>query len=150
MLAFARQCSKIVYINPLYWIPPMLGLTIWAVLASRYYNTVWEDLSILLIFGVIGLICKNWKFSRPALLMSYILFPRLEEGYLQLTGVFFWDDFDAIALWWNKGDTTLLSEHWILNNAMWLQHPMLPICMIIAVALLIYGFFNKTRQMDYA
>ena len=98
----------------------------------------------------VGIICKNWKFSRPALLMSYILFPRLEEGYLQLTGVFFWDDFDAIALWWNKGDTTLLSEHWILNNAMWLQHPMLPICMIIAGGLLAYGFLNKSRQMDYA
>ena len=105
---------------------------------------------VLLVRPYTDDICKNWKFSRPALLMSYILFPRLEEGYLQLTGVFFWDDFDAIALWWNKGDTTLLSEHWILNNAMWLQHPMLPICMIIAVALLIYGFFNKTRQMDYA
>ena len=82
--------------------------------------------------------------------MSYILFPRMEEGYLQLTGIFFWDDFDAIALWWNKGDTSMLSEHYILNNPMWLQHPMLPICMVIAVLLLCYGFFNKTRQMDYA
>ena len=110
MLAFARQCSKIVYINPLIWIPPMLGLAVWAVLASRYYNTVWEDISVLVACGILGLICKNWKFSRPALLMSYILFPRMEEGYLQLTGIFFWDDFDAIADWWYKGDTTAQSS----------------------------------------
>lgn len=149
MLFFARQCSKIVYINPLYWIPPMLGLTIWAVLASRYYNSVWEDLTVLLIFGIIGFICKNWKFSRPALLMSYILFPRIEEGYLQLTGIFFWDDFDAIKAWWSTGDTTLLGSHYILNNPVWVQHPALPIAIIIAALLICYGFFNKSRQMDY-
>lgn len=150
MLMFARQCSKIVYMKPIYWIPPMLGLTIWAVLASRYYGTVWEDLTVLVVFGVIGMLCKNLKFSRPALLMSYILFPRLEEGFLQLTGIFFWDDFEAIATWWNTGDTTMLSEYYILNNAIWFQHPMLPIAMFIAFLLLCYGFFNKTRQMDYA
>lgn len=150
MLYFARQCSKIVYINPLYWIPPMLALTIWAVLASRYYVTVWEDLTVLLIFGIIGLICRNYKYSRPALLMSYILFPRIEESYMQLTGIFFWDDFEAIGLWWNTGDATMLSQHYILNNPMWLQHPLLPISIIIATALLCYGFLNKSRQMDYA
>jgi TctA family transporter len=138
MLAFARQCSKIVYINPLYWIPPMLGLTIWAVLASRYYNTVWEDLTILVLIGILGCICKNWRFSRPALLMSYILFPRIEESWLQLTGVFFWDDFEAIGEYFSTGDTTNLADHYILNNPLWYQHPTLAICIVIAILLICY------------
>ena len=149
MLFFARQFSKIVYLKPLYWIPPMLGLIIWSVLASRYYSSVWEDLTVLVIFGMIGFLCKKYKFSRPALLMSYILFPRIEESYLQLTGIFFWDDFEAIGQWLSNGDTTLLSKHYIINNPLWLEHPTVPIAIILAVLLIGYGFINKKRQMDY-
>ena len=61
----------------------------------------------------------------------------------------FWDDFDAIKAWWSTGDTTLLGSHYILNNPVWVQHPALPIAIIIAALLICYGFFNKSRQMDY-
>jgi len=149
MLVFARWCCKIVYINPLYWIPPMLALTIWAVLASRFYASVYEDLTMLVVFGIIGMICKYGKFSRPALLMSYILFPRIEGSYLQLSNVFFYDDIVAVSTALG-GDFSLLSANYIFNNPTFIQHPVLPIAIIIGICLLLYGFFNKNRTMDYA
>jgi len=149
MLVFARWCCKIVYINPLYWIPPMLALTIWAVLASRFYASVYEDLTMLVIFGIIGMIAKYGKFSRPALLMSYILFPRIEGSYLQLSNVFFYDDIQSVSAALG-GDFSLLSQNYIFNNPTFIQHPVLPIAIIIGILLLLYGFFNKSRTMDYA
>ena len=127
----------------------MLALTIWAVLASRFYASVYEDLTMLVVFGIIGMICKYGKFSRPALLMSYILFPRIEGSYLQLSNVFFYDDIVAVSTALG-GDFSLLSTNYIFNNPTFIQHPVLPIAIVIGICLLLYGFFNKNRTMDYA
>ena len=104
---------------------------------------------MLVVFGAIGMCCKYGKFSRHALLMAYILFPRIEASYLQLSNVFFYDDIKSVSAALS-GDFSLLSQNYILNNPTFIQHPMLPIAIIIGILLLLYGFFNKSRTMDYA
>tara|TARA_B110000977_G_C11044043_1_gene479904 strand:- start:59 stop:1495 length:1437 start_codon:yes stop_codon:yes gene_type:complete len=89
MIWFARHVSKILYINPLYWAIPMMVLIVWSVLASNGYISLWEDIFMLILFGLLGMIMKNYKFSRPAFLMSFILFPRIESSLIQLQGLHF-------------------------------------------------------------
>ena len=62
MIWFARQVSKILYINPLYWAIPVMVLIVWSVLASNGYISLWEDIFMLILFGLLGTIMKNYKF----------------------------------------------------------------------------------------
>ena len=150
MIAFARQCTKIVYFPARYWMPPMLALTIWAVLASRYYVNVWEDLLMLCVFGIIGFMCRHWKFSRPGLLMAYILFERIETSIYQLTGIFFWKDLKAFDHFTSTFSFDKISQNYFLNNGIWVQHPIMSFCLVCSILLLIYGIFSKNKNMDYA
>ena len=130
MLVFARHLSKVIYIPPYYWMPPMLAIVLWGVLSSRHYNSVWEDLTMLGVFSIIGLVMKNLKFSRPCMLIAFILFDRIETSMYQLYGIFFQDGT-------------------ILTNPVWLQHPIMTVCIVLAFFLIIYGLTSK-RNMTYA
>jgi len=114
MIAFARQFTKIVYIKPVYWMIPMGLLTIWAVLASRYYVDVGADLFMLLLFSILGFTMKHLKFSRPALLMAFVLSDRIETSWYQITGIYFRPEY-----------------------------------LVLAVILVLYGFLNKNKIMEY-
>ena len=149
MLLFARQFTKIVYINPRYYMPVMLALTVWAVLASRYYASVWEDLSLLAVFGAIGFACKKYKFSRPAMLMAFILWDRVETSLNQMAYIFFWDDLKAVDHLLETGSFDLLLTDYFINNSIWSEHPFMTTCLVLAVCIVIYGIFNKTRNMSY-
>ena len=52
------------------------------------YTGGWEDLLMLGIFSIIGFSCKYFKFSRPALLIGYILAEKVEGLTLQITGLY--------------------------------------------------------------
>ncbi|SVD96896.1 uncharacterized protein METZ01_LOCUS449750, partial [marine metagenome] len=87
-LVFTRYISKVVYFPARYWVTPLFLLTIWAVVASRYYAFLYEDILTLGIFGVLGFVMFKYKFSRPAFLMSYILAERFESSFFQTIGLF--------------------------------------------------------------
>jgi TctA family transporter len=130
MLIFARHFTKIVYIKPIYWMVPMGLLTIWAVLASRYYVD-WEiDLIVLLLFSILGYTMKHLKFSRPALLMAFVLFDRIETSWLQINGLYF-------------------NNNSFIYNDIWIDHWIMTICLLLAIMLLGYGFLNKNKIMEY-
>jgi len=87
-LVFTRYISKVVYFPARYWVTPLFLLTIWAVVASRYYVYLYEDILTLGIFGVLGFVMSKYKFSRPAFLMSFILAERFEGSFYQTIGIF--------------------------------------------------------------
>lgn len=130
MLLFARHLSKIVYYPIKYWLPPMFLLTIWAVLSSRHYVSVQEDLVLLTILGMLGLLLKRYKFSRPAFLMSFILFDKVESSLYQMYGIYFYD-----------GN--------YLNNSIWGDHSIMTSCLLLSIFLVIYGIFNKNK-LEYS
>ena len=131
MLVFARHLTKIIYIPVKYWMPPMMIIIMWGVLSSRHYNSVWEDLTMLGVFSIIGLIMKKFEYSRPCMLIAFILFERIETSMYQLYGIFFQDGT-------------------ILTNPVWLQHPVMTVCIVLAFFLIIYGITNKNKLMVYA
>ena len=87
-LVFTRFISKVVYFPARYWVTPLFILTIWAVVASRYYAYLYEDILTLGLFGILGFIMTKYKFSRPAFLMAFILAERFEGSFLQTIGIF--------------------------------------------------------------
>lgn len=49
------------------------------------------DLAMLLIFSILGIVMKWKKFSRPALVMAYILAPKVETLTIQMTTLYTFD-----------------------------------------------------------
>lgn len=77
--------AKLVQVNYWYYFPFLLLFIIWACVQ---YTGGWEDYAILAIFSVLGIICKRYKFSRPALLIGYILADRVEALTLQMSALY--------------------------------------------------------------
>jgi len=64
-----------------YFFPALLALLIWA---SVQYTGGWEDYVIFLFFAIAGYIIHVLKISKPALLLTFILFERFELLSVQL------------------------------------------------------------------
>ena len=47
-----------------------------------------RDYAVLLGFSVLGILCKKFKFSRPAMLMGFILADRIESLTLQMFNLY--------------------------------------------------------------
>ena len=120
-LVFTRWIAMITYVP--YWIygPVLLVFVTWACV-QPYYR--WEDYAIFILCSVLGITAKYTKFSRPAMLIGFILADRIESLSLQMTSLYTID--------------TLL------------QRPIfLGLCAAV-IGMFIYGvFINKTR-LDYS
>ena len=80
-----RPISALARVPYKYYFPFLLALIIFT---SMQYTGGWEDLLMLGIFSIIGFSCKYFKFSRPALLIGYILAEKVEGLTLQITGLY--------------------------------------------------------------
>ena len=52
------------------------------------YTGGWEDLVILIAFSLLGIGAKRYKFSRPAMLMAFILADKVEGLTLQVINLY--------------------------------------------------------------
>ena len=84
-IVFARYLGAIARVPYLYYFPFLLVFICWACLQ---YTGGWPDLFMLAVFTVIGLACKHYKFSRPSLLIGFILAERIEALTLQFTTLY--------------------------------------------------------------
>ena len=80
-----KYIAKIATVPYRYYFPILLAFIIWACVQ---YTGGWEDYIILFTFGVIGVIMKKLKLSRPSLLIGFILASRVEGLSLQLFSVY--------------------------------------------------------------
>lgn len=71
-----RWVSYLVYVPATYYRIFLLVVIIWSCLQ---YTGGWEDVAILGILSIIGLSAKKFCFSRPSLLIGYILADRIEK-----------------------------------------------------------------------
>ena len=76
---------KITAIPYKYYFPLLIIIITWACLQ---YTGGWEDLVMLSIFSFLGLMMKHFKYSRPAMLMAFILADKIENLTLQLTSLY--------------------------------------------------------------
>lgn len=80
-----KYIAKIATVPYKYYFPILLAFVVWACVQ---YTGGWEDYAILAIFSVIGLLCKKFKFSRPSILIGFILAAKFEALTLQLTAIY--------------------------------------------------------------
>lgn len=119
-LFFNRLISKLLLVPFKYYFPIILGLIIWS---CMLYTGGISDLIILCIFSILGFIMRKWKFSRPALVIAYILSPKVETLTIQLTSLYTIDSL--------------------------LGRPIFIIIFLLTILLLIWSVLNKNR-IDYA
>ena len=114
---FAGWVTRVPYV---YYFPFILAVIVWATLQ---YTGGWEDLAVLLVFSIMGLLCKKFQVSRPALLIGYLLSDRIYSLTYQLT--------------------TLHTVKDLITRPIF-------ICIMICVILLLYWGLTKRSKLDYA
>jgi len=67
----------------------ILSLIVWS---NLQYTHGWQDLAMLGICSVLGLVLKHFKISRPAVLTIYIIAAKLENYIKQTTKLYQWNE----------------------------------------------------------
>ena len=114
---FAGWVTRIPYV---YYFPFILAVIVWATLQ---YTGGWEDLAVLVAFSILGLLCKKFQVSRPALLIGYLLSDRIYNLTYQLTSLHTVNDLITRPLF---------------------------ISIMICVILLLYWGITKRSRLNYA
>ena len=120
-LVFTRWIALITHVP--YWIysPLLIAFVVWACVQ---YTGGWEDYAILVLCSVLGIAARQYKFSRPAMLIGFILAGRIESLSIQMLSLYSIDKL--------------------------LQRPIfLTLCFLIVVVF-IYGVFYNKRKIDFA
>jgi len=84
-LLFTRYISAITRVPYKYYFPLLLVFITWACVQ---YTGGWEDYFILAVCSILGILCKKYKFSRPAMVIGFILAERVEALTLQVTSLY--------------------------------------------------------------
>ena len=117
---FNRYIALITYVPYKYYFPILLTFIVWACVQ---YTGGWEDYVILGLCTLLGVTAKKYKFSRPALLMAFILADKVEALTLQMTTVYSIDKL--------------------------LTRPLFLVLMAVVIGLLIFGI-TKRSKLEYA
>ena len=117
---FNRYIALITYVPYKYYFPLLVAFIVWACVQ---YTGGWEDYVILGICTLLGILAKKYKFSRPALLMAFILADKVEALTLQMTTVYSIDKL--------------------------LTRPLFLVLMAVVIGLLIFGI-TKRSELEYA
>ena len=115
-----KPISYITSVPYRYYFPILLTLIVWT---AMQYTGGWEDFVMLAIFSAIGFFCKHFKFSRPALLIGFILSEKIEKLSIQMLALY---DVDTLV-----------------------TRPIFMVLMISIVGIFAYSFKQKGR-IDYA
>jgi len=84
-IIFTQYIARIAYVPYIYYFPILTLFIIWACVQ---YTGGWEDYVILLFCILLGFFAKKYKFSRPSILIGFILAERVESLSLQLTRIY--------------------------------------------------------------
>jgi TctA family transporter len=87
-----KPISYITSVPYKYYFSILLTLIVWT---AMQYTGGWEDLAMLAIFSALGFFCKYYKFSRPALLIGFILSDKIEKLSIQMLALY---DIDSLIV----------------------------------------------------
>jgi len=119
-LLFTRYISAITRVPYKYYFPLLLVFITWACVQ---YTGGWEDYFILAVCSALGILCKTYKFSRPGMVIGFILAERVEALTLQMTTLYSID--------------TLITR------------PIFVILVLVTLGVFAWGITSK-RRLDYA
>lgn len=113
-LLTTKYIAKIATVPYKYYFPILLIFITWACVQ---YTGGWEDYAILIIFGIIGILTKKFKFSRPSILIGFILAAKFEALTIQLFTIYTMSDI--------------------------IIRPIFLTLILLSIAIFIYGVFKK-------
>jgi len=119
-VAFNKYVAKITYVPYIYYFPLLVIFIVWA--CVQYTGGI-EDYIILILCTILGVLAKKFKFSRPAMLMAFILADKVEALTIQITSLYTIE--------------TLL------------QRPLFIGLIVAIICLFSYGLFRKNK-LEYA
>jgi len=119
-LVFTRHISAITRVPYRYYFPLLLVFITWACVQ---YTGGWEDYFILAVCSALGILCKRYKFSRPGMVIGFILAERVEALTLQMTALY-------------SAETLI-------------QRPIFVILVLVTTGVFAWGITSK-RRLDYA
>ncbi len=119
-ITFNRYIAKICYVPYKYYFPLIVAFIVWACVQ---YTGGWEDYAILGICSALGYFAKKYKFSRPAMLMAFILAMKVEALTIQMTTLY--------------------------NIQMLLQRPLFLFLVAVIICMFAYGLSRKNK-LEYA
>lgn len=119
-LIFNRHIAMISYVPYKYYFPILIIFIVWACVQ---YTGGWEDYVMIILCSTLGYFCKKYKFSRPAILLAFILSPKIESLTIQLFTLY---------------DITQL-----------LVRPIFMILMFFVIIIFVYGMSNKNK-LEYS
>jgi TctA family transporter len=105
-----------------FWIYAIIILSIIVWSCMQYTGTL-DDLYVLALCSILGLFCKQFRISRPAVMVAFILSAKLENYAQQSLTLYTW--------------TELLSR------------PLFSILILAALGIFLYSIFKKNRGLDY-
>ena len=115
-----KHITKIASLPYKYYFPFLVMFIVWA---CMQYTGGWEDFAILVLCSILGVACKKYKFSRPSLLIGFILADRIEALSLQIFSIY--------------NIETLLGK------------PIFVCLILLTIAMFVYGLIKKDK-LDYA
>lgn len=98
----------------------ILSIIVWSCL--QYTGTA-DDVYVLVLCSILGLMCKHFRISRPAVMVAFILSAKLENYTQQSLTLYTW--------------TELLSR------------PLFSVLILTALGIFLYSIFKKNRGLDY-
>jgi|GEM_PF-1064122 len=144
-LYFMRYFTMIAYVPYKYYFPFLLIFILWATYTSGFGTYGIENIILLLIFTLLGLAMRQFKFSRPAMMIGFILGDKIELltyqlklyniGGYPLIQIKSWFTGESVG----KGQLMMAS----MDSKDLLGHPLFVIIFTLIFIVLAWGWKNK-------
>jgi len=146
-LFLIKYISRIAYVPFKYYFPFILLAIVWATYNSSYSTFGVENVILLFIFTALGLFMKKFEFSRPAMMIGFMLGYKIEGLATQTFQLFNVGGYPLIKLkelfgyHVGQGKIDLALKEG--NNL--LMHPTFVGIVLITVLIIYWGYKNKGR-----
>ena len=124
-----------------YWIYATAIIAV-IIYANMQYTGGWEDLALLGIFSILGIILKYYNVSRPAVLVAFVVAGKMDD-YL----------FQTLRLFHYKPWKETFAEKWA--DFQWaklfniVEHPIFIVCIAVSLLMIINSLRRNDRGINY-
>jgi len=140
-----KYITRIAYVPFKYYFPVILALIVWATWTSGFSTYGMENVILLAFFTGLGLLMKKYQFSRPALMIGFMLGYKIEELAIQTFQLFNIGGYPLLKLkeifGYSVGQGQLAIAANPANDL--LTHPTFVGIVFVTFIILYYSFKNK-------
>jgi TctA family transporter len=147
-----KYLTMIAYVPYKYYFPVLLAFIVWATYTSGFSTYGIEYVFLLALFTLVGLQMKKYKFSRPALMIGFILGDKIEMLSTQVLNLFNINGYPLVKLTEFFGGDTIGQGRLNVSLAQGkdlLDHPVFVVVFILTLIVMVWGWKNKGK-VDYA